>query len=75
MAGAALAGAATVAVDPAEQFRSLLLGHQRFDAVAPREDADTTVILYTSGTTGQPKGAELQLRQSGTKTSTSWSKA
>jgi long-chain acyl-CoA synthetase len=26
---------------------------------APRADADTAVILYTSGTTGTPKGAEL----------------
>ena len=36
----------------------LLKGDGKFDA-APTSTEDTAVILYTSGTTGKPKGAEL----------------
>ena len=47
-----------VPVDPAD-FADLLAQHEPVDAVVEREDGDTVVLLYTSGTTGQPKGAEL----------------
>ena len=50
------------APSPIEGLRTLaqlMHGHPpRFDARKRRPD-DTAVILYTSGTTGQPKGAEL----------------
>jgi long-chain acyl-CoA synthetase len=51
-AGAEKAGAAVI-------FEKLVAEHEPDTEVVDRDGEDTAVILYTSGTTGQPKGAEL----------------
>jgi long-chain acyl-CoA synthetase len=57
-AGAAEAGAEPIEVEPAA-FAALLSEHEPAAEVAETAEDDTAVILYTSGTTGKPKGAEL----------------
>jgi long-chain acyl-CoA synthetase len=56
-AGAVRAGVAPVVVDGT--FADLLASVSPITGAIEREKTDTAVILYTSGTTGQPKGAEL----------------
>jgi long-chain acyl-CoA synthetase len=57
-AGADEAGAECVLVVPGE-FERMLEGIEPVHELAETADTDTAVILYTSGTTGTPKGAEL----------------
>jgi long-chain acyl-CoA synthetase len=57
-AGAKAAGAEAVEVTPGA-FERLLGSTEANGDVIDVQGEDTTVILYTSGTTGKPKGAEL----------------
>jgi long-chain acyl-CoA synthetase len=56
--GAEEAGAECVLVEPGS-FERLLGESEPRTELVDRDPSDTAVILYTSGTTGTPKGAEL----------------
>jgi long-chain acyl-CoA synthetase len=56
--GASSAGAEVILVKPGD-FEKLLAEQEPDTDVSDRSGEDTAVILYTSGTTGKPKGAEL----------------
>jgi long-chain acyl-CoA synthetase len=57
-AGAAQTGAECLIVEP-EPFARLLAEVAPAEGLVDRAAGDTAVILYTSGTTGKPKGAQL----------------
>jgi long-chain acyl-CoA synthetase len=57
-AGAEKAGAKVIKVD-SEGFVQRLGAATPREEIADRDGQDTAVLLYTSGTTGSPKGAEL----------------
>jgi long-chain acyl-CoA synthetase len=56
--GAADAGTELIEVEPAA-FSQTLEGLELAPGLAETGESETAVILYTSGTTGKPKGAEL----------------
>lgn len=63
-------GIGCVAVDPAD-WAQVLGSHEPDTEVVERDGDDDVVLLYTSGTTGQPKGAQLTHHSMGSNAATS----
>ncbi|ROR92282.1 long-chain-fatty-acid--CoA ligase [Nocardioides aurantiacus] len=74
MAEEAGKGASEVGIECVEvgtDFADVLAQHDPVTEVVSREDDDDVVLLYTSGTTGQPKGAQLTHHSMSTNAATS----